>query len=193
MLRTGPGLAIDHVPARRSAAGRPQCGRQPAVTRATPSNLPAAGDAVLETFDPGPPATIWSVRADALALQRTLGTNNLLGATFSIADNSEIQPLTAGDARFGLQPGMRLQFRANPTRSLLDAVYYGLQASVNGPHAFCRPDRRRRRGLFSLHANRRDHRRVQHHLGYAYSSNSKTSSSIWSASGHRWADGSGAP
>jgi hypothetical protein len=68
----------------------------------------------------------WTFQADALWLQRTVGTDNFLGGVYH--HHHLVDPLSSGDAGFSMQPGMRLQL----TRRLDDeiswqGVYFGLQ------------------------------------------------------------------
>ena len=85
-----------------------------------------------------PAAAAWTFSADALWLQRNIGTDNYLGGTFH--HFHQIDALASGDTNFSLAPGLRLQL----TRRIDDQVswqgiYYGLQNWSSGRTVFANP------------------------------------------------------
>ena len=88
---------------------------------------------VLTVYDGGAPLPNWSFSADAMFLQRTIGTDNRLGGVYSYNTHSFIEHLTSSDAGFNMEPGMRLQLtRRLSDQVSLEAVYFGLQSWSGG-------------------------------------------------------------
>jgi hypothetical protein len=94
--------------------------------------IPSEGG-VVTIFDAGAPLPDWSFSADALWLQRTIGTDNRLGGVFSYNTHHFIDHLDSDDAGFSMQPGMRLQLiRHLDDQIAWEGIYYGLQSWSGG-------------------------------------------------------------
>jgi hypothetical protein len=96
---------------------------------------PAPDGSILDSPPPGPlrlifdaPSPDWSFSADALFLQRSIGTDRRLGGLYSYNVNHFVEHLDSDDAGFSMQPGMRLQLvRHVDAQVSWQAIYFGLQ------------------------------------------------------------------
>jgi hypothetical protein len=70
----------------------------------------------------------WSIQAEALWLQRTLGSNVLLGQTVIASSGAVVDNLSTGDVSFAMQPGMKLRVGYQVNEAFgWEAVYFGMQ------------------------------------------------------------------
>ncbi len=102
---------------------------QPVAPFQLPDGKVIGGDGgVVTVFDSGEPMPDWSFSADAMWLQRTIGTDNRLGGVYSYNTHHFIDHLTSEDAGFSMEPGMRLQLiRRIDDQIAWEGIYFGLQ------------------------------------------------------------------